>query len=667
MPSLAAVIRALETLSFGLCLLGWLLLGIFGTWKDAAPFWIGAPFLWLAALAGIFTLHRGLRGRLSVPCLVSVVLFTAYITWRGLTSDVAYLARQDLVFAATAFIGWVLAAARFERPRHRFALIIVWALLILGNLGMGLWQMYGNDGANPLSWLGFTRSSVDAVFGGFYPNSNHLCAFMELTSFILLGIAVFGRVHSFVRVLCGLVFVVAFITAALSTSRAGLLAMGLGTAVFGGAALVLSLMRRRQQGGRSFTGVLFGLMIAGCLAIGVFAWGRLEAKFGEGRVLNNLNGRAEMWDRANVQWQEAPLFGAGARSFEYYERSLRTMETKWVTWSDTDVDAVFAHNDWLQLLADYGVAGLLLALAVLGLHCWKAFGFVIHEAQDNAGRGATFRDSRGAVTLGALCGMLGFAVHCVADFNMHIGVIAVLAATVLGFMANPGPAEEETEWVAAEPEVPAQRPWRMTATLAACVPAAVMSWHVLPWAAGDYHYHTGLSVFLTGADSLEDSFTAASDMKKAVDADPKNYDAWIHYGLACKLTVEFLSNDDKVTATFVKKALESFEAAYRLYPQNAYTSMYIGRTLDGMRRFEEAEKWWRRALAWASGSRLINHYYGDHLMAMGRYHEASLHYIAALHRQGGWKRKMLEKKVTRATEMARKKLEAEKAPAPAPQ
>ena len=205
-PSLAAVIRALDTISFSLCLLGWLLLGVFGTWKEAAPFWIGAPLLWAAALCGLFTLHWGLRGKLSRACLASVLVFTGYIMWRALNSDVAWLARQDVVFGATAFIGWVLTAVRYEKRRHRFALIVVWSLLIAANLGMGLYQKYVNQEANPLSFLGFRHDSEDAVFGGFFPNSNHLCGFLELTAFIVLAIAVFGRVHSFVKMLCGLVF-----------------------------------------------------------------------------------------------------------------------------------------------------------------------------------------------------------------------------------------------------------------------------------------------------------------------------------------------------------------------------------------------------------------------------------------------------------------------------
>jgi|GEM_PF-560346 len=661
-PSLAPVIRALDTLSFGLCLLGWLLLGVFGTWEKTAPFWIGAPLLWAAALCGLFTLHWGLRGKLSRPCMVSVIVFIGWVTWRALRSDVSYLARQDIVFGATAFIGWVLTAVRYEKPRHRFALIVVWALLILGNLGMGLYQKYGHPEANPLSFLGFTRDFRDAVFGGFFPNSNHLCGFLELTAFPLLAIAVFGRVHSFVRVLCGLVFVAACVCVALSTSRGGFLVFGLGIALFGALAAVFHILRKSRFGGRwQATGLLFAGMAILCGAIGWIAWGQLETKFGEGKVFANLNSRTELWDRAHAQWMESPITGTGARSFEYYERSFRNMGTKWITWSEADVDAIFAHNDWVQTLADYGLAGLLLAAAVLALHCWKALSFLLADSHESAAQGGGFfTDYRGAIVMGAFCGMIPFAIHCVADFHMHIGVNAVLAASVLGLMANPGrPASGNGE---AKPASGARRGWKVTATLAAAVPAAVLAWCAPLWAVGDYHLQRGLGIFSHGADSLEDSFTALARMKLSVEADPKNYDAWFHWGHANSLSFELLkaelpAGEENDKLQFLHKALDAYRKAHSLYPQHPDISATVARTLDRLRRFEEAEQWFHKALRWGDGSRLIHEWYADHLMATGRYQEAVDHYWPALHRHDDRRREGIQKKLERCLELLKKQRE----------
>lgn len=255
--------------------------------------------------------------------------------------------------------------------------------------------------------------------------------------------------------------------------------------------------------------------------------------------------------------------------------------------------------------------------------------------------------------LGALCGILAFSVHCVADFNMHIGVLAVLAATVLGMLANPGEPGLYRSREEDPPDGPSQRALRATGTVAAALPAAVMTWSFLPWAIGDYNYYKGLAIFNRGAESLEDSFTASAVMRTAVEADPRNYNSWIRLGLAYKLTAEMLGENVKTRDVFLARALDSFRTAYRLYPQNADISMYLGRTLDGMRRLEEADGWWQTALQWGDGSRLVHHYYGDHLMALGKYEEASVHYIAALHRHEGWKRELLQRKFTRAVELVR--------------
>ena len=666
MPSLAPVIRALDTLSFGLCLLGWLLLGVFGTWQETAPFWAGAPLLWAAALCGLFSLHWGLRGRLSIACLVSVIAFTGYVMWRALTSDVAYLARQDIVFGSTAFIGWVLTAARYEKPRHRFALIVVWSLLIAGNLGMGLYQRYVNPAANPMSFLGFQRPFGDAVFGGFYPNSNHLCGFLELTAFIALASAVFGRVHSFVRVLSGLVFVAAVLCVAFSTSRGGMLSFAVGLVLFGALAGMMHLLRKRPAQRRRLTVILFAVLAVGMSAAGWLTWSQLEEKFGEGQIFKNLNGRTQLWSRAQEQWQEAPVLGTGARSYEYYETSYRNMKTDWITWSESDIDAIFAHNDWVQLLAEYGLVGLALALLVLGIHCWKAFSFILTDTQESAlDSRAFFRDHRGAIVMGALCGMIAFAIHCVADFQMHIGVNAVLAAAVLGLMANPGQAARLIAGEV-EPAVP-PRSAKITATLAAAVPAAVLGWCFVPWAVGDYNFWMARGTYDRASDSPEDYFIAAAMMQRAADADPKNHNAWNYWGYAETGSANLFAEVPVLQMQFLKKSLDRFMVAHRLYPQNASISANIARTFDRLRRPDDASEWWEKALAWGDGSRLIHWWYADHLFSVGRYAEAREHYWPALHKHSmdGWKRPQIQESLDRCNK-ALKEIEDRKNATPAP-
>ncbi len=443
------VIRALELFLLTLFVAGLLLIGVFATWTDSAPFWIGAPLLWLCAGGGLITLLVPLRGAVSKACAAAMGVFAAYIIARAGMSEVKYLARPDLVFAITAFLAWVSVVTCFTTPKKRYVLLIALFLLVAANFGMGLYQRYVDPTANALSFKGFERNYSDAVFGGFYPNSNHLAGFMELIGFIALALAVFGRIHSFVRVLCAGVFLMAAAGTVLSTSRAGLVAMLAGLVLMGVISGVLYMVRRQgRAGGKAMLIVLASLLMVG--SVGGVGWKVLERQFGNGKVtadLANLNGREQIWERAVEQWQVQPLVGTGARSFEYYERKLRSMSTPWVTWSgDQEVDALFAHNDWLQLLADYGLAGLILAVVLLLLHGGRGLGWIFSQA---AGRGTRsgdeglFSDYRGAVVLGTLCGLSAFAIHCLGDFQMHTGINAVTAACLLGFLANPGSSETE--------------------------------------------------------------------------------------------------------------------------------------------------------------------------------------------------------------------------------
>lgn len=652
MRRLAPVIRALETFTFGLFLFGWLLLGAFGTWTETAPFWIGAPMLWLAAVCGLFSIHYGLQGKLSRSCTATVILFTGYILTRALSSEVVYLARPDLVFCATAFIAWVLIATRYEKPRHRFALLAVWSLIILANLGMGLWQKHLNPNANALSFLGFGRDTQDAVFCGLFPNSNHLCGFLELAAFPILALAVFGRVHSFVRMLCGLVFIAAAYSVAQSTSRGGGLAFGAGLVLFGAVAGVLHIMRRRRVPGKTTsTGLIFAAMAIVCSVIGWITWTHLEEKFGQGHVFQNMNARTELWSRAQEQWLQNPVIGTGARSFEYYETKFRSLGTPWITWSETDINARFAHNDWVQVLSDYGLIGLLLAAAVLGFHCWKALSYLLTDSYRSARvGGGFFTDHRGAIVMGALCGMIAFAIHCMADFQMHIGVNAVLAASVLALMANPGRAQSE-----GETPVPAGA-WKITTAVAAAIPAAMLGWCFLPWAESDRQFYKARGIYDRAVGDVEDFFLASAKMQEASEADPLNYNAWLYWGYADAGSAQIFAESPQFQRPYILKALERFKTAHRLYPQNADISANIARMLDSIGSFDEAGGWFSEALEWGDGSRLIHWFYADHLMATGRYQEALDHYgyIVHRHKYGGFKRNAIQKSIDRCNELLRK-------------
>jgi tetratricopeptide (TPR) repeat protein len=99
-------------------------------------------------------------------------------------------------------------------------------------------------------------------------------------------------------------------------------------------------------------------------------------------------------------------------------------------------DALFAHDDWLQLSAEYGFVGLVLVAMVLvaGVTAGvRAFVRAVERSHELGG----MTSSRGAFALGGACALVTCAAHSFTDFNMHIPANALLTAMALGLASAP--------------------------------------------------------------------------------------------------------------------------------------------------------------------------------------------------------------------------------------
>jgi tetratricopeptide (TPR) repeat protein len=99
-------------------------------------------------------------------------------------------------------------------------------------------------------------------------------------------------------------------------------------------------------------------------------------------------------------------------------------------------DATYAHDDWIQTLAEYGVIGFglaVLAVAVLLGGGLKRFFAVV---QYRASHGDRPLSNSAAILLGANATLVMFCVHGTIDFNMHIPANALLAGATLGLLAS---------------------------------------------------------------------------------------------------------------------------------------------------------------------------------------------------------------------------------------
>lgn len=628
------MMRFLETVWLGFFLTGLLLLGVFGTWTETAPFWYGAG---LIAVSGIGALlpRQGLPSvRISWTAILLMAGFACYFGWRGFTSEVRWLARQDLVFGGTALVTYGLIAVRFTGTRARLAILAVLGLLIAGNTAVGLYQYFGDQRWTVFQWFGLKRAG-ELTAGGFFENSNHMANFMLLAGMPLLGIAVLGRgLNRGIRLLAGLGFLWAGTGVAFTTSRGGAAGFLAGIMVFTVITVILWRGERKSTAGKS-SGKgwwLIGLMIA-FLGLTAGAGIQLKRTFGSTATITTLGVRSVMWDAALEQWQLAPFLGTGARSYEYMERGFRTPETKWIL-NASEIDAVFAHNDYLQCLADYGMIGLGLALLVAAYHVWNAMLLLVKAASHGAGLPGEGMAT--GLAAGAVAGMAGLMTHALTEFNLHVGINAVITGLLLGLMATPG--FKRTSLPAAPKEAAASAsktkagPGICGRHLATAVVLAAVSlillatgWRLAP---ADFACRKGKKE-LTTAVTLSELIAASGTFQKATALDPENAQAWFMRGLV-SLQIASLTNE-KYATPFYEASLTQFEQALTKYPQLPYAAAQAGSVAGYLGRIEKAEAHFISALKWGVSVRTVNELYGDFLMKHRKdYAKSVLHFIVAL-------------------------------------
>jgi len=128
-------------------------------------------------------------------------------------------------------------------------------------------------------------------------------------------------------------------------------------------------------------------------------------------------------DRFNV-WRDTlhlvaayPIFGCGLGGYESAFEKFRT--------SSVDVLQIYAHNDYLQYLAELGIAGIFIAsgfLALIGFRSVRAG--LLHRQSDSRWLGLACAGSLAAIF-----------IHSLADYNLYVVANASLLAWICGLVA----------------------------------------------------------------------------------------------------------------------------------------------------------------------------------------------------------------------------------------
>jgi O-antigen ligase len=129
-------------------------------------------------------------------------------------------------------------------------------------------------------------------------------------------------------------------------------------------------------------------------------------------------GRARLWAETVPLIRAYPVFGCGLGGYETAFMRFKSFEPL--------VTDDFAHNDYLQLLAELGLVGFAIG-AALALSVVRT---AVQKALGSADAGTRYF---AVACAGALAAIL---VHSVADFNLYIPANAMLLAWIAGMTAG---------------------------------------------------------------------------------------------------------------------------------------------------------------------------------------------------------------------------------------
>jgi O-antigen ligase len=315
----------------------------------------------------------------------------------GLTASPFLTRIEWLKFSALAALVF-LAVQAYSNAEHWRS--FVWFVLALGFVVsvLGILQHFTFNGK--LYW--FRELRYGGVPFGPYVNRNHFAGLMELivpTGFSVLLLRADKRDHMPMLTVLTLLPLGALF---LSASRGGMVAMILQIG------LLMTLVFMRHRGRHQLAAAALVILLAG----GFIAWlgvGHALERFATFRELEVTEIRRT--SMAKDTWRmfvDHPVAGVGFGAFQEVFPSYESLY-------DGNV-AQYAHNDYVQALAETGAVG--------GLFCAAFICLLLGESWKRIARAASSADL--ALHIGASAACIGFLIHSLVDFNLHIPSNALL-------------------------------------------------------------------------------------------------------------------------------------------------------------------------------------------------------------------------------------------------
>ena len=520
----------------------------------------------LIAVAAIFWVVRiwgdPKHKRLLLPPVVWIIfIFIGYALYHYLTADVEYTARSELLRLLSYGMMFLIVINNLYKSNHMQ--IIIYAVVLTGALIAiyGIIQVIiGSDHVwhftRPAQYLG--RGS------GTFINPNHFAGWLGMLLPLCLSCVLIGRINLTMRILLGYSALMLLLGIAVSMSRGGWISTSMMLFVFVG---VIGFQKKFRLKVIIITFLFF-------TAISIFF---IKSDFAQDRIsrantpgtLDHVESRTELWISAYQVWKEEKLFGVGPGHFDHRFSAHRppTLQSQ----------PVRVHNDYLNILVDWGIIGLILVaiwfstLAYVIKKCWK-------YSQRTASDFSKKTSNRAAFVLGGTIGLGSLTIHSFVDFNLHIPSNAILASTIAALLTSFIRFATESYWI------PIKITLRLSLSIFICGMAGLM-------------IHQSI-VQLRELQSLNAAQQAKSfpeqiaQLELAMKREPNNHETAASIGEIYRIKANSLSTPNTPE---MEKARKWLQRAIELNPYDAYSHARLGLILNRLGQTTEAEKMFKVA------------------------------------------------------------------------
>ncbi len=534
-----------------------------------APLAFGAvnarEFLVVQGLTIVISILWGLRLWISPkpqllwpPICWAVLAFVLYALARYLTADTEYVSRLELL--QVLVFAFLFLAVVNNLYRQETVQIISYTLVVVAtaaaSYAIAQHLTHSNHVWNRISpYPG--RSS------GPYISPNNLAGFLEMALTLSLALLLVGRMTIIKRILLGYAVLVIGLGLAVTFSRGGWAAAAVGVV-----ALLLVLTTHKNHRWRALS--LLTILVAGGIFAGVQFFSK-PAGQGSHLFVNEQGGitdlavRLELWKVAERIWLDHFWWGAGPAHFDSLYREYRPAVTQ--------LQPDRAHNDYLNLLADWGVAGAVIVLAGMfafaaGLgRTWRH----VRRSENDFGSG---QSGRFAFYLGASAGLLALAVHSIVDFNLHVPANAITGVILLALLSSHLRFATERYWLKLK------TPLKGLAT--GVITIGVIYLGIQTWRLGHETF------WLLQAARYPQLFSAERQaaLEKAFAAEPENGQTAFEIGEMLRV-VSFNGGDDSEAQA--NEAIDWYSRVIKLDPHYGYAYLRTGMCLDWLGKHAEAE------------------------------------------------------------------------------